>query len=198
MWCDVALRCTPEREGRSEGLGVWLWLWPSGILMGKWPSMRPALILLPPSPWMPQWTRSRTPARHDFHVWLRESWFLHIHTIHLPVDVMNLIQSLGSGPSEFFRRLVNWFNSSEVGYVKAIFLVQGSTCSVINWQRGTLRPDPSSAAALTNFLYNAKSTADFKQGERGRVAVRGRPRTNMIFVAFSWGRSLLGSKVMKI
>ena len=72
-----------------------------------------------------------------------------------------------------------------MGYVKAIFLVQGSTCSVINWQRGTLRPDPSSAAALTNFLYNAKSTADFKQGERGRVAVRGRPRTNMIFVAFS-------------
>ena len=55
---------------------------------------------------------------------------------------------------------------SQLGYVKVVFLVQGSACSVINWQRGTLRPDPSSAAALTNFLYNAKSTADFKQGER--------------------------------
>ena len=44
--------------------------------------------------------------------------------------------------------------------------MKGSASSVINWQRGTLRPDPSSAAALTNFLYNAKSTADFKQGER--------------------------------
>ena len=56
---------------------------------------------------------------------------------------------------------------SQLGYVKVVFLVQGSACSVINWQRGTLRPDPSSAAAaLTNFLYNAKSTADFKQGGR--------------------------------
>ena len=53
---------------------------------------------------------------------------------------------------------------SQLGYVKAIILVQGNTCPVINWQRGTLRPDPSSAAALTNFLYNAKSAADFKQG----------------------------------
>ena len=35
-------------------------------------------------------------------------------------------------------------------------------------QRGTLRPDP---LALTNFLYNAKSSADFKEG--GRIATKG-------------------------